>query len=89
MSSAFLICFACGMSYVNYRGLDFVSRLGFWLMLFVLGPFLIIVVLGLPQAKWGNFFIGADQFPTLANGVEEGRGAIALFNIMFWNLNNW
>ena len=86
-SLLFLIAFPIIMSYANYRGLDVVSKVGVMLMLFVLGPFIFISVLGFPLIEPGNFLIGWDRIPEIV--PNSPTGAIALFNILFWNLNNW
>ena len=86
----FLVLFPLLMSYVNFRGLDVVSKVGFVLMLIVLGPFIVIVVLGWTEMETGNFWIGYEHWPSLAGeSADSPGGALLLFNILFWNLNNW
>ena len=86
-SLIFLVSFPIMMSYVNYRGLDVVSNLGVMLMVFVLGPFILITILGFPLIEPGNLWIGWDRIPQIV--PDSPTGAISLFNILFWNLNNW
>lgn len=77
---AFILC----MGYINYRGLDIVSSLGQFLLFFIMAPFLIMVVVGLPQVNKNNWFVGMNDPPAIGSA-----NLLALFNVVFWNLNNW
>ncbi len=84
MGTACMVVFILSMSYVNYRGLDIVSSLGLLLMAFIMTPFFLVTVLGFPEVNTDNWLIGMDNPPRV--GSEE---LLALFNVLFWNLNNW
>ena len=71
-------------SYVNYRGLDVVSSLGIVLLIFILAPFGLMAVMSIESVNTTNWLIGLHHPPTI--GSPE---LIALFNVLFWNLNNW
>ena len=84
IGTACMVTFILSMSYVNYRGLDIVSSLGLALMLFILLPFVVIVVFGFPAVNPENWFVGLHEPPAIGSA-----NLLALFNVLFWNLNNW
>ena len=79
-----MVVFILSMAYVNYRGLDIVSSLGLFLMVFILTPFVLIFVLGVPSVNPANWLMGMHTPP-----VVGSANLLALFNVLFWNLNNW
>ena len=79
-----MVVFILSMAYVNYRGLDIVSSLGLLLMFFILTPFVLIFILGVPSVNPANWLVGMHTPP-----VVGSANLLALFNVLFWNLNNW
>ena len=75
-----------GRFFLHMISISQVSRLGITLMIFVLGPFVVLVMLRLPNVNTGNFFLGSESFPAVDS---SDSGVWALINILFWNLNNW
>ena len=71
-------------TYVNYRGLDVVSSLGIVLLVFILLPFLLMAVISVPSINTDNWLIGLHHPPKIGS-----QDLLALFNVLFWNLNNW
>ena len=84
MGTMCMSIFILAMAYINYRGLDIVSSLGQLLLFFIMTPFLITVVFGMPHVNVNNWFIGMNNPPTFGSS-----NLLALFNVVFWNLNNW
>ena len=84
MGTACMVVFILSMTYVNYRGLDVVSSLGLMLMVFIMAPFILVTIFGIGEVNPENWMIGHDNPPRV--GSEE---LLALFNVLFWNLNNW
>jgi amino acid transporter len=84
MGTACMVVFILSMTYVNYRGLDIVSSLGLMLMVFIMAPFFLITVFGFSEVNPENWLIGIHNPPKV--GSED---LLALFNVLFWNLNNW
>ena len=84
MGTLCMVVFILSMTYVNYRGLDIVSSLGLFLMVFIMAPFFLITVFGFSEVNPDNWLVGIDNPPKV--GSEE---LLALFNVLFWNLNNW
>lgn len=84
IGTACMVTFILSMAYVNYRGLDIVSSLGLFLMFLIMTPFLLMVLLGVSSVDPSNWLLGMNSPPKV--GSEE---LLALFNVLFWNLNNW
>jgi amino acid transporter len=84
MGTVCMVVFILSMTYVNYRGLDIVSSLGLLLMVFIMAPFFLVTVFGISHVNPENWVVGYDNPPSV--GSEE---LLALFNVLFWNLNNW
>ncbi len=79
---ACMLLFVVLNGYVNFRGMHIVGNLGIVLLVLVMAPFVILVVCGIPHANTANFTQGWDTFPDAAR-------LLSLFNVLFWNLNNW
>ena len=84
VGTACMVGFIISMAYVNYRGLDIVSSLGLILMFFIMTPFFLMVLLGITRVDPSNWLVGMRSPPKV--GSEQ---LLALFNVLFWNLNNW
>ena len=79
-----MVVFILAMAYINYRGLDIVSSLGLVLMVFIMTPFFLITILGARYVDPANWFVRMNSPPSI--GSED---LLSLFNVLFWNLNNW
>lgn len=79
----FLTCFTLLMSYVNYRGLHIIGSGGIIAIILVLGPFLVLSAIGLPNVDWSSLSIHRP--------LEDISPIdfVGYLNIMFWNLNSW
>ena len=71
-------------TYVNYRGLDVVSSLGIILLVLILAPFVLMAIFSVPEINTDNWLIGINHPPKIGS-----ENLLALFNVLFWNLNNW
>lgn len=74
---------SCALTYLSWRGLDFVGKVAGGLTIFMLLPFVIICMLGLPRldpAKWFRF-----------GPTDEAQRVdwTTYFNVLFWNLSCW
>ena len=78
--SVFIMC----MAYINYRGLDIVSSMGLVLMILIMTPFFLMAIFGARSVDPQNWLVGMSTPPSV--GSED---LLALFNVLFWNLNNW
>ncbi|EER08412.1 Arginine/ornithine antiporter, putative [Perkinsus marinus ATCC 50983] len=73
-----LVILTLSLSYVNYRGLKVVGWLAVAMMCFVLSPFIVFIVMGVPQVEPSNWLLGR-------NDMEWTKW----LNVLFWNLNYW
>ena len=79
----FLTCFTLLMSYINYRGLHIIGSGGIIAIVLVLGPFLLLSLIGIPDVDW--LYLATHR--PLAD--ISPMDFIGYLNIMFWNLNSW
>lgn len=72
----------CALSYLNFRGLDAVGKVAIGMTVFVLLPFVVLCIAGLPHMRPSVWLPGGDGAPRQVNWVTW-------LNTLFWNLNYW
>eukprot|EP00929_Paragymnodinium_shiwhaense_P061419 TRINITY_DN30679_c0_g1_i2.p1 TRINITY_DN30679_c0_g1~~TRINITY_DN30679_c0_g1_i2.p1 ORF type:complete len:493 (-),score=39.49 TRINITY_DN30679_c0_g1_i2:33-1511(-) len=82
------VAVSVSLSYVSWRGLELVGKLAGILTVFMLAPFVVICVAGLPRmhmSKWlavGTVYAHPDS-------ADRDIDWFVFFNILFWNLSYW
>lgn len=74
------------LSYLNFRGLEFMGKIAVGLTAFVLTPFVILCALGAPRVRPSAWLARRPLDP---EHPEAGVDWVTLLNVLFWNLNYW
>jgi amino acid transporter len=79
---SFIVLATAALTYINYRGLEFVGQAATFICVFTLLPFVVFCIVGFPQM---------DASKLLATPPEGLAGVNwrLLLNTFFWNINYW
>jgi len=75
-----VLSISISLTFLNWRGLNLVGKLALVLCVFSLAPFVVMILIGLPQAVPSRLLTTVPWAE-----VKWGR----YLNVMFWNLNYW
>lgn len=78
----FIVCSVFLLTYLNYRGLEFIGNTVGFICAFTLLPFVVFCVYGMTKMDYSRLLV------TPQNGLD-GVNWRLLLNTFFWNINYW
>jgi amino acid transporter len=78
----FIVVATAVLTYINYRGLEFVGQAATFICVFTLLPFIVFCIVGIPQ-------MDASKLLATPPGGIAGVNWRLLLNTFFWNINYW